>query len=194
MNRQSLETRDFINVGIFTATYFVVFFVCGMLGYIPIFMLLLPLVCPLASGIPFMLYLTKVKKFGMVTMTGTICGVLMLVTGMSWQPVISGIVCGLVADLVLKSGDYKSASKMVLSYTLFSTWLMGMMYPLYFARDSYFKDMVPTYGQDYVDALMSYTPPWSFYGLIVLCLVGGFLGAMLGKSVLKRHFLRAGIV
>ena len=69
-----LQAKDLINVGIFTAIYFVIFFAGMMLGYIPIFIPLLGLVCPILCGIPFMLYLTKVKKFGMVSLTGIILG------------------------------------------------------------------------------------------------------------------------
>lgn len=193
MNSNRLQAKDLINIGIFTAIYFVVFFICGMTGYIPIFMLALPLLCPLVSGIPFMLYLTKVRHFGMITITGLICGTLMLITGMSWQPIISGVVFGLLADLILKAGRYRSSKMTVLAYTVFSIWLMGMMLPLYFAREAYFAELIPTYGQEYVDKLMSYTPEWTFYIMIVLCAIGGFFGAMLGKAVLKKHFRKAGI-
>ena len=76
-----LQAKDLINVGIFTAIYFVIFFAGMMLGYIPIFIPLLGLVCPILCGIPFILYLTKVKKFGMVTLTGVILGLLNLIMG-----------------------------------------------------------------------------------------------------------------
>lgn len=83
MNTKSnkLQAKDLINVGVFTAIYFVIFFAGMMLGYIPIFIPLLGLVCPILCGIPFMLYLTKVKKFGMVSLTGIILGLLNLVMG-----------------------------------------------------------------------------------------------------------------
>jgi energy-coupling factor transport system substrate-specific component len=194
MNSNKLQVKDLINIGIFTAIYFVVFFLCGMTGYIPFFMLVIPFLCPLASGIPFMLYLTRVKHFGMITITGFICGVLMLLTGMSWQPVVSGVVFGLLADLILKSGRYRSSKRTILAYTVFSVWLMGMMFPLYFARDAYFTQMIPVYGQEYVDALLSYTPMWTFYLMAALSALGGFIGALLGKATLKKHFQKAGIV
>jgi energy-coupling factor transport system substrate-specific component len=193
VNNQKLQAKDLITVGIFTAIYFVIFFACGMLGYMPLFMLLIPFICPFVSGIPFMLYLTKVKKFGMVTITGLICGVLMLLTGMSWPPIITGIGFGLIADFILKSGQYKSSAKAVIAYSVFSIWLMGMMLPLYVMRDSYFADMVPTYGQAYVDAVMAYTPTWSFFVLTALSFLGGLFGAFIGKAVLKKHFKKAGI-
>ena len=81
LKSNKLQAKDLINVGIFTAIYFVIFFAGMMLGYIPIFIPLLGLVCPILCGIPFMLYLTKVKKFGMVSLTGIILGLLNLIMG-----------------------------------------------------------------------------------------------------------------
>ena len=37
MDKKKLNAKDFINIGIFTVIYFVMFFITGMLGYIPIF-------------------------------------------------------------------------------------------------------------------------------------------------------------
>jgi energy-coupling factor transport system substrate-specific component len=72
-----LTVKDLITVGVFSAFYIVAFYVAGMLGIIPIFMVLLALMCPIVGGIPFMLYLTRVKKFGMVTITGLLVGLVM---------------------------------------------------------------------------------------------------------------------
>ena len=47
-----LQARDLINAGIFTAVYFVLFFASMMLGYIPVFIPLLGLICPIICGIP----------------------------------------------------------------------------------------------------------------------------------------------
>lgn len=108
MEKNKLQAKDLINVGIFTAIYFVLFFAGMMLGYIPIFIPLLGLVCPIICGIPFMLYLTKVKKFGMVTLSGIILGLLNMLIGSGVLVLIFGIVFGVAADLIMKSGKYKS--------------------------------------------------------------------------------------
>ena len=54
-----LTVKDLINVGVFSALYIVLFFVTSFLGYIPILMLLLPVVCAVVVGIPFMLFLSR---------------------------------------------------------------------------------------------------------------------------------------
>ena len=45
----------------------------------------------------------------------------------------------------------------------------------------------------YIDAVMALTPDYMVLVIIVLAIVGGFLGTMLGKIVLKKHFEKAGI-
>lgn len=193
MSNNKLQAKDLINVGIFTAIYFVVFFACGMLGYIPIFMVLIPFICPLVAGIPMMLYLTKVKKFGMITITGLICGLLFMLTGHSPLPAITGIVFAFLGDLVMKSGQYKSSKKLIVGYGVFSLWMTGMLVPLFIMSDSYYQSLVANYGLEYATSLLSFTPMWAFPIFIALAFVGGILGGILGKAVLKKHFSRAGI-
>lgn len=132
-----LQGKDLINVGIFTAIYFVVMMAIAMLGFIPIFLPLLIVLVPLIGGIVMMLYYSKVQKFGMVSLTGLICGILMLLTGMGYWSIITGAVFGVLADLVLKSGDYKSAKKGIISHGVFSMWIIGNYIPIVATRDSY---------------------------------------------------------
>ena len=101
---KKLQAKDLINVGVFTAIYFVIFFAGMMLGYIPIFIPLLGLVCPILCGIPFMLYLTKVKKFGMVSLTGIIMGLLNLIMCSGVLVLILGIFFRCIGDFVLRLG------------------------------------------------------------------------------------------
>lgn len=188
-----LQAKDLINVGIFTAIYFVVFFATGMIGYIPVLMLAIPFLCPMVAGIPFMLYLTKVNKFGMITIMGTILSLLMMLTGHPWIGVPFGIAFSLTADVILKSGNYTDWGKIQIGYVVFSEWLIGLFIPLFFMRDSYFAEMRSGYGDVYTDTLMAVTPTWVFFLMIALIALGALAGAYLGKTILKKHFKRAGI-
>lgn len=191
---EKLQVKDLINVGVFTALYFVCFFAVGMLGYIPIFLVLLPLLCPVVAGIPFMLFLTKVKKFGMITIMGTILGGLMVLTGHPWTVLVCGFCFGLIGDLIVKAGGYKSVKHAFIGYIFFSEWIIGAMIPLFFMRESYFKAIREGYGDTYADTLLAVTPNWVFGAMILLVIIGAIIGAFLGKATLKKHFKRAGIV
>lgn len=193
MEKRKLQAKDLINVGIFTAIYFVLFFAGMMLGYIPVFIPLLGLVCPILCGIPFMLYLTKVKKFGMVSLSGIILGLLNMLIGSGVLVLIFGAVFGVAADLIMKAGRYRSWKCALLGNGVFSLWIMGFVSRMFLTRTEFFESLVSGYGQEYVDTLMSYTPGWMFPVLFVVTFLGGILGALLGKAVLKKHFEKAGI-
>ena len=66
-NKKKLKGKDLINIGIYAAIYCVIMTAVAMLGFIPIMMPLLCVIVPIFGGIPYMLFLTKVDKFGMIT-------------------------------------------------------------------------------------------------------------------------------
>ena len=75
-----LQGKDLINIGIFTAIYFIVIFAAASIGFIPIFIPLISVIVPLVGGIPMMLFFSKIKKFGMLTICGVLLGIIMLLS------------------------------------------------------------------------------------------------------------------
>lgn len=187
-----LQGKDFINIGIFTAIYFVIVFAVACLGFIPIMMPFLAVLVPLIAGVPFMLYLTKARKFGMLTIMGMILGIIMMLMGPNWPTVITGTVFGLLADLLMKSSGYQSVSKSVLANGIFSCWVWGQFIPMYI-NTNYYDNLATGYGQEYTQTLQGYMQPWVLPVLLVVCFVFGLLGGLLGKAILRKHFLKAGM-
>ena len=192
-SNNSLKGRDLINVGIYTAIYFVIMMAVAMLGLIPIFLPLLSVIVPILGGIPFMLFLTKVRKPGMVFIMAMIMGIMMLLTGMGPWPLLTCAVAGILSELVLKSGRYKSVKKSILSYGIFSMCIWGNYLPLFTDYEGYFAQR-ESYGQAYIDAVQRLMPLWMAPVLLTSCLVCGIIGGNLGKALLKKHFEKAGIV
>ena len=195
MKKEKIKAKDLITVGIFTAIQFVVCMAVAMLGYIPIFIPLLAVLVPLIGGIPFMLFLTKTKKFGMVTIMSVLIGLITCMMGMGVWVILTAPVFGILADLIFRSGGYASVKKSILGYGVFSMWVIGNYIPIVVTRDAYFQ-MLSTggYGEEYAQTLMHYIPDWSLLPLLAACFVSGILGALLGRVLLKKHFVRAGIV
>lgn len=191
-NENKLKGKDLINIGIYAAIYCVIMTCIAMLGYIPIMMPLLAVFCPLVGGIPMMLFYTKTKKFGMITIMSVIIGIYLWVTGMGIYPAIFGVVFGFLADLVVKSGGYQSFTKTVLSYGVMCLMLFGNFLPLYIDREGYFASR-QEFGQEYIDSLGNIMQPWTAPAIIIASFVFGVLGALFGKALLKKHFVKAGI-
>ncbi len=192
---QKLQAKDFITIGVFTAILFVVCFAVAMLGFIPIFIPLLSVLVPFIGGIPFMLFATKAQKFGMTTIMGLLIGIINGMMGHGIWAFLLGPACGLLADLIMKSGNYRSSRKSELACGVFFVWVIGNYLPIIFTRAQYREQLITGgYGQEYADALMKLIPDWSLAPLGIATVVFGFLGAVLGKTMLKKHFERAGIV
>ena len=98
-----LKGKDLINIGIFAAIYFVINMVLSFMGFVPILLLLMVVITPIVGGTPFMLFLTKVKKFGMITIFAFIIGLLMMLTGMGFYAIFTSLVFGLAADFIAKN-------------------------------------------------------------------------------------------
>lgn len=191
--KQKLQAKDLITTGIFSAIILVVSVGVSMLGYIPIFIPLLFVLVPLISGIPFMLFLTKVNKFGMITIMGLILGIIHGIMGMGPYVLASCVIFGFLSDLIFRSGNYESIKKSILGYGVFSIWVMGYSIAIIFTRSNYYDMLVSGYGQDYADTLMRYMPDWILLPLLAASFIFGIFGALLGRSLLKKHFIRAGI-
>ena len=189
-----LQGKDFISIGIYTAIYFVVNFIVSLLGFIPIFIPLTAVLVPLIGGIPMMLYFTKIKKFGMLTITGLLIGVLMLLTGMGYWCIITCVVFALITEFILKGSGYKSAKMEILAHGVFSIWTIGAFIPIIFFRDSYYANLVELGRADYADALMRFMPDWILPILIVGAFVAGIVGGIIGRKIFKKHFERAEIM
>ena len=113
---ERLNVKDLITVGIFSVILTVLIFIFGMLGYIPILMIALPILAALVAGIPYMLFLTRVNKFGMVTLMGLILGIIMFLSGHTWIPILVFTLFALIADLILKAGNYSSVKNSIISF------------------------------------------------------------------------------
>ena len=189
-----LQAKDLINIGLFTVLYFVLGCCVAIpIGFVPIFLPVLGSLWTLITGIPFMLFAVRVKKFGMVTIMAVLSGLLMGFTGMGFWGVPVGLVFGLLGDLIMKSGEYRSAKKTLLGYGVFSLWMVGTYIPMYFMADQARADFAAGFGEKYADRVMSVMPMWSIVLVIAGIFLCALLGGVIGKAILKKHFVKAGI-
>ena len=188
-----LGGKDLINIGIFTAIYFVVVFAVACLGFIPILMAAICGIIPLIAGIPYMLFLTRARKFGMITILGLLTGIIMFITGMGYFSIATGLICGLIADLILRAGGYKSLKCSVASHCVFSLWVIGTMLPMWILGQAYFEPYRASQGDAFVNESLAYLSGGMLVIVVVGIIVCALIGAAIGTKVLRKHFERAGI-
>ncbi|MBR4627222.1 MAG: MptD family putative ECF transporter S component [Ruminococcus sp.] len=196
MNDKKLQAKDFITIGIFTALLFVVEFACGILGFIhPYIVASYVVMIPIVGSIPMMLFYTKIEKFGMLSIMSVLLAIIMFVTGMGYLGAPLIIASGVIADLIAKSGGYKSFKKTIISYGVFCLWICANYFPVVVSADSYRKNLIDGgYSVEYCDNLFRAINSKTIAVLLVLCFVFGCVGALIGKTIVKKHFEKAGIV
>ncbi|MEE0954262.1 MAG: MptD family putative ECF transporter S component [Eubacterium sp.] len=196
MNTQKLKARDFITIGIFTALLWVVQMVVMYLGFLSPFIIAgYAVLIPIVTGIPMMLYYCKIEKFGMLTITSVIVAILLFIFGMGFLGAPICIAAGVFADLIAKSGNYKSGKKTVISYGVFCLWVSASYLPLVLTADSYKQSLLDGgYEAAFVNQLFTLVTPKTYPIIIGLCFVSGVIGALIGKAVVRKNFKKAGIV
>lgn len=195
MNNKKLEAKDFITIGIFTALLFVTEMVVGMLGYLhPYVVAAYVILLPLATSIPMMLFYTKIEKFGMLTIMAALLAIIMFVTGMGYLGAPLILIAGVVADLIAKSGDYKDFKKIAISHGIFSLWICANYFPVVVSATSYRQSLLEGgFSAEYADYLFKAINTKTIAVLVIVCVISGFLGAFVGKAVVRKHFEKAGI-
>lgn len=196
MNKNKLNVSDLINIGVFTAIYFVLVtiatFVSAIIlpGFSNVF---LPGLAALISGCVFMLMVAKVPHFGGITIMGTVMGLFLFVSGHFAVSLVIGIICSVVADLI---ASFKRNTKSILaSYVVFSYGLTGPVLPLWLMKDAYIASLVAK-GKDstYIDGVFAHINTTTLVICILATLVLAIIGGLFGQKMMNKHFKKAGII
>ena len=188
---ERLNVRAFVTIAVLTVLELVVYFSIGMIaGSTPIGWCFTLGIQAIPLGIIFMLMYAKVNKRGVVLISGVLVG---LLVGMSFW--LTGLVIALGAlagEVIWNVANRKRFATMAASFTsIMVGWYLGAFAPLVLMKD-FFLNSVPTMAEFYGSVFDIVAGPLFFVCLGVTAL-GGVLGSLLGRAVLKKHFERAGI-
>lgn len=195
-NKKSLSTKDLVTCGIFSALFFVFTMVSGMFfAPNPVLTFLTPCALALFTGPIYLLMIAKIKKHGPSIILGIIMGFMMFVTGMYWMWSLFYIIMGILADIISGIGNFRNYRMNILSFIIFSMNPLGSYIMLWVNRDAYFSYMLSKGTEEsYVNIMGATAQNWMLPGMILSIIVCGFLSCLIGKSLLKKQFEKAGLV
>ena len=193
MKEQKLKIKDLVTIGVFAVIYLVIMFGVGMIGVIPILFLVYPTILGIVSGTVVMLFMAKVQKPWALLIFGMLTPIFMMVEGHTYILVLHAFVVILIAELIRRAGNYNSFKYNMLSFAIFNTWICGSLMQMLWAREKYIE-MTMMMGNEYVEALERLVT-YPHMALVYLgAILGGLIGANIGRVLLKKHFIKAGIV
>lgn len=196
-NKNKLQTKDYISIGVFSLIYFVIAFVIGGIAQMtPVTFPFMPMIVAIFAGSVFMLYTAKIPKKGALTILGILAGILLFITGMFWLMSAFFVIFGIIADLICAAREYRSFKSNLLAYCIFALSPMGAYVPMAimpkqfdtFMRKkgdfSAFEGVIKSIGANW------WVIPLMILGTLICAVIGG----LIGKRLLKKHFEKVGIV
>ena len=184
--------KDLVNASLFSVLIVVFYWCAGMLGFIPVTMPAIPFICGFVAGPVFMLYSTKIDKFGMMLILGIIVSLVFALTGLGVYVIPGTVLLAFAGEWILKMGGYKSINHARWAYTVFVLFSAFNLLPMFIAREAYAKRLKPppkTHQKK--QTMFAVLPHWSLLPVILVGALGGYLGATFGISILKKHFEKA---
>lgn len=195
----TLKAKDLINIGIYSALYFVCMalatfltgFVTGLIlpGFSSLFV---PGIVALVAGPVYMLLTDRVPRFGAITIMGLLMGLFFLVSGHFALSFIPYVVCGVLADVLQTIvGKARSNGLRYLSYLIFAFGSTGPVMPLWFMKNAYVASLTRKgKSQAYIDGVFAHISGPTLIICVSVTIIGALLGAWIGTMIVNRHFAR----
>lgn len=190
---RKMTAKDFMYAGAFAAIYIVLMLIIVMgSGIVPILYVLSPITVGAVCGTVYMLSVLKIRRFGAALTMGVLFALIACASNI--QGLILAICAGLLAELILFLGRYKSKKMYLFSFVIFNLNMSCPFSMLFFARDKFFEISTKYQGKEHTEALMKLLPNGIYFAIIGFALIGGIIGAFIADKLIKKHFEKAGIV
>ncbi len=185
-------TKDLINAGVFSALILITYLMAAVVFHVPFLMPFMPFGCAITA---YMLYTTKINRVGMLSITMTMFIIFFAVTGHGIFVIPGAILSAIVAEYILYKGKYSSIKHARLSYVAFNFFGGFMFLPLFILKDSVRQRLLNAgKSAEYIEKYFSYFPNYLLPIIIVLSLVGAYIGATIAIKILNKHFKKAGMI
>lgn len=191
--KENLKIKDLVTIGVFTVIYFIVMFAVGMMGMVPILFLVYPTVLGIVGGTIVMLFMAKVQKPWALFIFGILTPLIMFFMGHTYVLIVHAIIVMLIAEMIRRMGGYNSFKYNMFAYAIFNTWICGSLMQMLLAKEKY-MELSMMMGEEYVRAIEKLITYPHMVLVYLGAIVGGIIGAYIGKALLKKHFSKAGIV
>ena len=184
-NPNKLKIKDIITVVLLALINVVIFFASSVLYATPITNILMPVFFALLEGIVYFIIGTKVKKPGAIL----IYSIVRAIMGGYLPYIILFILSGVIAELLLWKMGYGNAKALTVSYVINQVLAAfgSTIIPYAIAAKAMADQMVTDGRQDAILAASEMLQSWVSVALVAGVIVAAFIGAMIGKRIVKKH-------
>ncbi|MGP1414177.1 MAG: MptD family putative ECF transporter S component [Bacillales bacterium] len=191
--KKNSKIRELVTTGVFLVIYIITMFITGLVGLVPIMYFMWPAIFGIFAGPIMMLYLEKVQKPWYLLIFGAITPLIMVLFGHTLALLPIAFAPIIIAELIRRLGKFKSIKFNVAATTIFNAWLCATFMQFFLFKDRYIELCTKEMGEKYTDELVKLFSVQIIPLVYLGAIVGGFIGALLGVLLLKKHFKKANI-
>ena len=180
-----LKIKDIITVVLLALINVVIFFASSLLYATPIAIILMPVFFALLEGVIYFIIGTKVKKPGAIL----IYSIVRSIMGGYLPYIILFILSGVIAELLLWKIGYGNGKALTISYIINQVFAAfgSTVIPYGIAAQAMADQMVSDGRQDNILAAPQILQSWWSVALVVGVIAAAFVGATIGRQIVKKH-------
>lgn len=180
-----LKIKDIITVVLLSLINVVIFFASSLLYATPITIILMPVFFALLEGVVYFIIGTKVKKPGAIL----IYSIVRAIMGGYLPYIILFILSGVIAELILWKTGYGNGKALTVSYIINQVFAAfgSTVIPYAIAAKAMANQAVSDGRQDNILAASEILQSWWSVALVAGVIVAAFIGAMIGRRIVKKH-------
>ena len=180
-----LKIKDIITVVLLSLINVVIFFASSLLYATPITIILMPVFFALLEGVVYFIIGTKVKKPGAIL----IYSIVRAIMGGYLPYIILFILSGVIAELLLWKIGYGNGKALTVSYIINQVFAAfgSTVIPYAIAAKAMADQAVSDGRQDNILKASEILRSWWSVALVAGVIVAAFIGAMIGRRIVKKH-------
>ena len=180
-----LKIKDIITVVMLSLINVVIFFASSLLYATPITIILMPVFFALLEGVVYFIIGTKVKKPGAIL----IYSIVRAIMGGYLPYIILFILSGVIAELLLWKIGYGNGKALTVSYIINQVFAAfgSTVIPYAIAAKAMADQAVSDGRQDNILKASEILRSWWSAALVAGVIVAAFIGAMIGRRIVKKH-------
>ena len=180
-----LKIKDIITVVLLSLINVVIFFASSVLYATPITIILMPVFFALLEGVVYFIIGTKVKRPGAIL----IYSIVRAIMGGYLPYIILFILSGIIAELILWKTSYGNGKALTVSYIINQVFAAfgSTIIPYAIAAKAMADQAVSDGRQDNILAASEILQSWWSVALVAGVIVAAFIGAMIGRRIVKKH-------
>ena len=180
-----LKIKDIITVVMLSLINVVIFFASSLLYATPITIILMPVFFALLEGVVYFIIGTKVKKPGAIL----IYSIVRAIMGGYLPYIILFILSGVIAELLLWKIGYGNGKALTVGYIINQVFAAfgSTVIPYAIAAKAMADQAVSDGRQDNILKASEILQSWWSVALVAGVIVAAFIGAMIGRRIVKKH-------